>query len=711
MASILFFSFRLKMDVRNQALTYVNDVNIQISASVNQSISSLNRELESMSYNIRQTTKSFEDSTQRNSIIVNYLQNRTIKLDFEDLIYITKDREVLNNDQNVSGGGLKLQCVEDSFNEKNSVSYDDDRIYYSTPVFSDEDEVIGVIVGIKNMDTMQSIIKPLSFGGECSSYILDMNKMEIVVECANNKYSNHLFLYLDGVPVGNGKQLDNNSLMVMMDGTEYIYSYDKMDTYDWVIITGVPANVMAKSIIQDSTYMIYAAMFGTLIILILLFVFIYKTASNHKRLNDLAYVDRITKGNNINAFREYAKKVLTNDNTCSVILVNVKNFKLFNIDLGKDIGDRLLKRIYTILDETVGENGSVTRYYADVFYILYKKTARHEIFELIDTIEQKMLDEDKNLRKQHNTHCKFVINFGVSYVKDFNSLALSFDEARLACRNRHNDEDWVVKFYQDDIHESLERQQTILSSLEQAIADGDIKLYLQPQIDPKTNVLKGAEALCRWEHPTMGMIYPNEVIPLLEANGDIVKLDFNIFEQACQLLSSWKESGKELVRISVNVSGYHFSDATFPEKYNEIAMKYDIPKEYLELELTETFFIQEDSFDVLKEQMDKLHKFGFKVSMDDFGSGISTLSMLSELDFDALKIDRCLTNQFTNPRNQSIIEAISHIAHSLHIDTVVEGVENYSQLEVAKKYNFDLVQGYIFSKPIPADRFDAFRIK
>lgn len=160
------------------------------------------------------------------------------------------------------------------------------------------------------------------------------------------------------------------------------------------------------------------------------------------------------------------------------------------------------------------------------------------------------------------------------------------------------------------------------------------------------------------------------------------------------------DQGKPIYPASINLSGAHFTDRSFPEKYYHIAHKYQIPTEYLELELTETFFIHKDSIRVMQENIRKLHEYGFKVAMDDFGSGIATLSMLGYLDVDVLKIDKAFTDNMNNPRNLPILKAISSVARELRISTVVEGVEDSMQLDIVKQYQFDYVQGYIYSKPM-----------
>lgn len=461
-----------------------------------------------------------------------------------------------------------------------------------------------------------------------------------------------------------------------------------------------------KDVIKNNNtfYMWYFVLFIFMEFLMAVFIIQsrYYTKSmreNTSKLKRLAYVDPITNGMNINAFKEQLKDELCEDNE-TIILVNIKNFKLYNVNLGKNGGDELLKTMYDILNTSVKEGECVTRYYADIFYIYLKTDDQNAVLDFISKANKKIKAEAETYLGKNDIKLEFVINYGISTINKNKQLQLAFDEARMACKERQAHENGIPKFYNKDIHETLERNQLLLSTFKDSIENHDFKIYLQAKVDPYKHTIYGGEVLVRWMHPTLGFIAPNDFIPLLENNGYIASLDFYMFEEVCKEMKKFIDQGKPIYPASINLSGAHFTDRSFPEKYYHIAHKYQIPTEYLELELTETFFIHKDSIRVMQENIRKLHEYGFKVAMDDFGSGIATLSMLGYLDVDVLKIDKAFTDNMNNPRNLPILKAISSVARELHISTVVEGVEDSMQLDIVKQYQFDYVQGYIYSKPM-----------
>ena len=501
--------------------------------------------------------------------------------------------------------------------------------------------------------------------------------------------------------------MDNDSFPVKLGEENYVLSYSKMDDYGYVCITLVPLNFISKTTDAASNKMVITAILTSLILMAVVIFYIYRTMKSQLDLKKLAYQDSITGGMNINAFKERLQHDLR-EKDYSVILVNIKNFKLYNVDLGKNGGDALLKRIYEILHTAVMGNGYVARYYADIFYICLKTTDKGQILDFISKADTKIGLEAESFLKANQIELDFVINYGISTIQKGKDLQLAFDEACMACRERLPNEDGIPKFYNEDIHSSMERNQLLLASFKESIANHDFKIFPQAKIDPYKNTYHSSEALVRWVHPTLGLISPGEFIPLLESHGDIATLDFYMFEENCRVLRDMMDKGISVYPVSINLSGAHFDDRMFPERYFEISQKYRVPTHYLELELTETFFVHPDSISVMKENIKRLHEYGFKVAMDDFGSGISTISMLRHLDIDTLKIDKALIDNIADERTLPILEAVRDVVHKLNITTVVEGVETPEQLELVKKCLFDYVQGYIYSKPMPLDQFIAW---
>ena len=206
------------------------------------------------------------------------------------------------------------------------------------------------------------------------------------------------------------------------------------------------------------------------------------------------------------------------------------------------------------------------------------------------------------------------------------------------------------------------------------------------------------------------MIYPDEFIPLFEMNGNICQLDLYMFEEVCRLIARWMEEGQEISLLSVNLSRFHLRSkgAGVWKEYKEIKERYNIPDGMIEIELTETVFIDDSQLLFVKSVLDGFRACGFRVALDDFGFAYSSLGVLNELEVDTLKLDRTFfLNE--NTKSRKIVAQLIQLAHSLNMSVVAEGIEQMEQVEVLKDMHCDLIQGYVYSRPIPVGEFEAWR--
>ncbi|MEG0092224.1 MAG: EAL domain-containing protein, partial [Oscillospiraceae bacterium] len=222
----------------------------------------------------------------------------------------------------------------------------------------------------------------------------------------------------------------------------------------------------------------------------------------------------------------------------------------------------------------------------------------------------------------------------------------------------------------------------------------------------QTECIDGAEALVRWNDSEDGMIYPDEFIPLFEKNGFVAKIDLFVFEEVCRLLESWGQRGLPHVKISVNCSRIHLKLPDFLDEYRCIAAKYVLPLNMLEIELTESAVFEDVKS--LSSVIREIHSMGFGCSMDDFGSGYSSLNQISEIPVDTLKIDKIFfrSGKSDFERTESVVGSIISMAKALHMCTVAEGVEKRSHVDMLKTMKCDYVQGYYFAKPMPIAEFE-----
>lgn len=277
------------------------------------------------------------------------------------------------------------------------------------------------------------------------------------------------------------------------------------------------------------------------------------------------------------------------------------------------------------------------------------------------------------------------------------------DRARIAQKasNRKISE---CTLFRESFRKTMLKEQRMENNMRSALKNGEFVVFLQPKFDIQTNQAVAAEALVRWQDPQYGLISPGEFIPLFEKNGFIRYLDTEMFRQVCILLRKWLDAGKQPLPISVNVSKIQLTDSDFVLKYLAIRDQYQIPDGLLEIEFTESVLVEGSN---VGEIIEAFRKKGISLSIDDFGTGTSSLNLLENFCTDVLKLDQQFFKGKKNPNRQYIIiENMVTLAKSLSMKTVAEGVERWTQVEFLKSIHCEMIQGFLFEKPLPVSEFE-----
>ncbi|MEG2814497.1 MAG: EAL domain-containing protein, partial [Oscillospiraceae bacterium] len=336
------------------------------------------------------------------------------------------------------------------------------------------------------------------------------------------------------------------------------------------------------------------------------------------------------------------------------------------------------------------------------FCLMIEYETDQSIIERLETISEKIQD----FKKAH--HMDFPLNayFGIYKIKDKTLPAITMsDRALLALQTLSTTGECNYGFYNGSIRKRVLMEKELENDMQSALDNKNFLVFLQPKFSLETSKIVGAESLVRWLHPIRGLIPPSEFITLFEQNGFITKLDYYMFDATCKLIKQWIDDGKKPVPVSVNISRVHLYNPNLAEELYCITLRYNIPTNLIEIELTETMDFE--NLSILFGIVERLKKFDFTISIDDFGSGYSSLSMLKDLPVDVIKIDReFLSAAADEKRGRKVIESIIDMAKKLDMKTVAEGVENVEQVEFLKSVNCNYVQGYYFSKPIPIKDFE-----
>lgn len=390
-------------------------------------------------------------------------------------------------------------------------------------------------------------------------------------------------------------------------------------------------------------------------------------------------------------------------NTLAVLFIDLDRFKQINDSLGHAAGDKVLGVAATRLKEAVRHDDTVSRIGGDEFVAVINGAQDVQaVGEVATKIRQQM--EQPFAVDQHQLYISCSIGISI-YGQDGSEPEVLLSNADAAMYRAKAEGRNTVEFYTRDMTEEVLRRMMFASQLRTALEENQFVLHFQPQYDLRTGRIAGVEALIRWQHPELGLLSPENFVPLAEETGLIVPIGEWVLRNACQTLRSWMDEGFDLDRMAVNInlSSRQLRHERLNDQVFSILKEYGIPAQQIELEITEGTLMQdpESAAKVLQRFMDE----GIEISIDDFGTGYSSLSYLKRLPINKLKIDRSFVSDIPHSQNDmEIARAVIALARSLNLTVVGEGVETEAQAEFLRVEGCDVAQGYLYSKPVPADQ-------
>lgn len=422
---------------------------------------------------------------------------------------------------------------------------------------------------------------------------------------------------------------------------------------------------------------------------------------SQQELERVFYTDHLTALPNQAAFEISAAEKLRSaaPGAYLMIYLDLNNFKFVNDSYGYNAGDKLLLSFSATLKRFCSSNEICAHLHADHFAILLKK--REHVIEDLQTAVLASIESERELNLSDILTC----SYGVYTIPDPDaSIASCISEASVALKEGRSSQR-TVAYYDQHLLDKITNENKMTRWMHQGLSEKEFQIYLQPKVNLERSEVTGAEILVRWNSEPFGFLPPDEFIPLFEKNGFIVDLDFYVLEATCQILKqSLKISPERAVVLSVNVSRVTLFQNDFIKRFVQMSERYGVPPKYLEIEITENVFIFDAN--TVEQILSQLRSYGFSISMDDFGSGYSSLNLLRELPIDVLKIDRIfLQESIRVEKAYAIIKSVVEMAHSLNMVVVCEGVETLEHAEFLKTIHCTVGQGYYFSKPIPLSAF------
>ncbi len=424
-------------------------------------------------------------------------------------------------------------------------------------------------------------------------------------------------------------------------------------------------------------------------------------------IKHMAYHDSLTDLPNRTLFQDRLTVALAQARRkrrmAAVMFLDLDRFKVVNDTVGHALGDDLLQGVAERLTGLVREGDTVARVGGDEFTLLLAEVERAEdVVEVaervLDTLRQPWVLNGHEFRITASIGIAMFPNDG----EDADSRLRNADTAMYRAKDQGRDN---YELYTPKMNARIAERLALENSLRHGLERGEFLVYYQPQVDIASGRIVGMEALVRWQHPERGLVFPAEFIPMAEETGLIVPLGAWVMRTACAQNKAWQAAGIPPMRVAVNLSARQFQQRNLTEMVDEVLKETGLEARWLQLEITEGVAMQdvESNIAVLRE----LRQMGVQIAIDDFGTGHSSLSYLSRLPIDVVKIDQSFIQDLTtDPNGAAIARSIIVMAHNLKLRVIAEGVETEEQLEFLKKRRCDEMQGYLFSKPAPAEAFE-----
>ncbi len=425
-----------------------------------------------------------------------------------------------------------------------------------------------------------------------------------------------------------------------------------------------------------------------------------------QQIQHVAEHDRLTDLYNRRHFFETTEKMVRNhdDEECAFIRIDINRFQLINSFWGEAGGDELLKYIASQIRDIVSkyEWYAYGRIESDVFgfCIPYDEEICHEDLTT-------MIENISGYNKEYEVEPSFGIYRIEDHLVTAETMYMCATLAAKQCKHKFMT---YISFYDEKMSQRVRQEQEITHEMQQALDNEEFLVYFQPKYNTQTKTPYGAEALVRWKHPDKGMISPGLFIPVFEQNGFVGKLDYYIWEKVCMYIRKWIDMGIHPAPVSVNMSRAEITNPQLVEMLTGLTRKYDIPTSLLNLELTESAYM--DNPDAINNVIFKLHEAGFIILMDDFGSGYSSLNTLKDIEVDILKIDmKFLSLDEENVKSKKILASVICMARWIGLPVVTEGVETEEQYNFLQSIGCEYIQGYYFAKPMPVSDYEKLIIE
>lgn len=632
------------------------------------------------------------------SIFVDKMQGFVETYQFKRMGYIAADGTAKTTDGyrlNMSDRDFFQQSMQgknfltDAFEDRIDTSYETINVF-SVPVYEKNQKTIkGVLFGTCGYEMFEECLKNEIFEGQAFNYIIKIDGT-IVAGSGNSKkwgIGKNIFVTDASEDERDDDARDDDArdkmISDMKEGKSgygldpkrkevslYYYMPLKIEESGepWYVVTAVEDSVLTSrmQVVMDAI--------NSLMVIILVVI-------------------SVSVGVYIYSWRQSKK-----DGVGWLIAMDVTDFKLINSTCGVKKGDEVLRVIWEIFETETGENELAAHVNADRFILFWMDENQENIKQRLEHVIRKIEEIPERLEIPN----LFPV-FGIFHTIVLDEIDPLYGNAVQAKHQIKGRRDRHYIFYDELNHESIQENRELEEHFETALENEEFEIWYQPKYSAHSRKLVGAEALVRWRRADGALIPPLKFIPLFERNGNIIRLDEYVFRAVCRQQKEWQKQGQKMLPVSVNISRVSLYYSSVVEKYESIIRSFDLDSKYIQLEITESATIDNNEIFNLLEQF---HTAGFKILLDDFGSGYSSLAALNRMHFDTIKLDKSLVDYIGDDNGEKLLNSITKLAQSFGMEITAEGVETVEQLMFLCNLDCDDIQGYYFSRPLPVKEYE-----
>ena len=532
-----------------------------------------------------------------------------------------------------------------------------------------------------------------------SSVVLDSEGKSVV------EFSGHLDSEYERI----GKAINDNPNIVPSDdvkednyvtfeyeGTQYYGYMTKLNINDWYYMSFIAKDAVLVQIGEFQKYVFSVLAILFVCIVAILIVVWYLFFRYQKRLYNLTYIDRVTGGENYE-YLEASYNEKRNKNA-AVVAIDIDDFNTLNTMYGSSVGDEVLRYIYRVFSEEA-PNDEIYRKHSDHFICVMKEGTREQIEAVMHRIMYRMRSD---MAKGYIV--PFTVSLGISCIRNSDDLYTAYTDAIIAKDTIKRNSDIKYAFFDSKIKRSQILNMELNSSFEEAVLNKEFQVYYQPKYDMRTKEVIGSEALIRWIKEDGTMVSPGEFIECFESSGKIVFLDELMIEMVCSQMHNMTLRGIDVKKVSINLSRVHIRRPSYIiGKIKHLIDEYQIDPSKISFEITESAFYNDSTG--VNHLVESLHCMGCEVDMDDFGTGMSGLSVLTRTKFDTIKLDRSFIVDLDNRKTKTVVESTIDMISKLGLGLIVEGVETEDQAEFLVSNNCRFAQGFLYSRPITSEEY------